>query len=143
MENVSDAVGSTSVTEEGASDAVENVSDAVGSTSVSRRRAPLVQWRMSLMRLGALLSRRRAPAYDNHFSTMTRRDRRALWQYFNPRPVRAFAITRTVGGGGGGVQPPGDRLLVVVELRGKKQSVRLDEISRLHIIFLVLGQHLT
>ena len=56
VENVSDAVGSAPVTEEGASDAVENVSDAVGSASVSRRRAPLMQWRMSLMRLGAILS---------------------------------------------------------------------------------------
>ena len=47
---------------------------------------------------------------------------------FNPRPVRAFLITRTVGGGGGGTTPPGDRPLIVVELRGKDQSMRLDEI---------------
>ena len=32
---------------------------------------------------------------------------------------------------------------MVVELRGKNQSMRLDEISRLHILFLVLGQNLT
>ena len=64
---------------------------------------------------------------------------------FNPRPVRAFLITRTVRGGGGWYDPPppGDRPLMVVELRGKNQSMRLDEISRLHILFLVLGQHLT
>ena len=65
---------------------------------------------------------------------------------FNPRPVRAFLITRTVRGGGGGGWydlPPGDRPLMVVELRGKDQSMRLDEISRLHILFLVLGQYLT
>ena len=62
---------------------------------------------------------------------------------FNPRPVRAFLITRTVRGGGWYDPPPGDRPLMVVELRGKKQSMCLDEISRLHILFLVLGQHLT
>ena len=33
--------------------------------------------------------------------------------------------------------------MMVVELRGKDQSMRLDEISRLHILFLVLGQYLT
>ena len=59
---------------------------------------------------------------------------------FKPRPVRAFLITRTVGGGG--VGPPGDRPLLVAELHGK-HSMRLDEISRLHILFLDLGQHLT
>ena len=32
---------------------------------------------------------------------------------------------------------------MVVELRGKDQSMRLDEISRLHILFLVLGQYLS
>ena len=31
---------------------------------------------------------------------------------------------------------------MVVELRGKTQSMRLDEISRLHTLLLVLGQHL-
>ena len=62
---------------------------------------------------------------------------------FNPRPVRAFLITRTVRGGVGTTPPPGDRPLMVVELRGKDQSMRLDEISRLHILFLVLGQYLT
>ena len=36
---------------------------------------------------------------------------------FNPRPVRAFLITRTVRGGW--YDPPGDRPLMVVELRGK------------------------
>ena len=63
---------------------------------------------------------------------------------FIPRPVRAFLRTRTVRGGGGWYDPPpGDRPLMVVELRGKNQSMRLDEISRLHILFLVLGQYLT
>ena len=63
---------------------------------------------------------------------------------FNPRPVRAFLITRTVRGGGWyDPPPPGDRPLMVVELRGKNQSMCLDEISRLHILFLVLGQYLT
>ena len=61
---------------------------------------------------------------------------------FNPRPVRAFLITRTVRGGGVRPPPPGDRPLMVVELRGKNQSMRLDELSRLHILFLVLGQYL-
>ena len=42
--------------------------------------------------------------------------------------------------GVGVVQPPGDRPLIVVDLRGKKQSMRLDGISRMHILFLVLGQ---
>ena len=43
----------------------------------------------------------------------------------------------------GGTTPPGDRPLIVVELRGKKRSMRLDEISRMHILFVVLGQYLT
>ena len=47
------------------------------------------------------------------------------------------------GRGGGVYDPPGDQRLIVVELRGKKQSTRLDEISRMHILFLVLNQHLT
>ena len=63
--------------------------------------------------------------------------------FFNPRPVRAFLITRTVRGGGWFDPPPGDRPLMVVELRGKDQSMRLDEISRLHILFLFPGQYLT
>ena len=75
-----------------------------------------------------------AKRYESHLQALT----------FNPRPVRAFLITRTVRGGGvGTTPPPGDRPLIVVELRGKDQSMRLDEISRLHILFLVLGQYLT
>ena len=55
-----------------------------------------------------------------------------------------YFATFASGGGGGGTTPPGDRPLMVVELRGKNQSTRLDETSRLHILFLVvLGQHLT
>ena len=54
-----------------------------------------------------------------------------------------FATFASGGGGGVGTTPPDDRPLMVVELRGKKQSTRLDKISRLHILFLVLGQHLT
>ena len=55
-----------------------------------------------------------------------------------------FATFASGGGGGvGTTPPPGDRPLMVVELREKNQSMRLDEISRLHILFLVLGQHLT
>ena len=46
-------------------------------------------------------------------------------------------------GGGGWYDPPWRSALMVVELRGKNQLMRLDEISRLHILFLVLGQHLT
>ena len=42
-------------------------------------------------------------------------------EWFNPRPVRAFLIMRTVRGGGV-VRPPGDRPLMVVELCGKKNS---------------------
>ena len=63
----------------------------------------------------------------------------------NPRPFSVFRHLRQWRGGGGvgTTPPPGDRPLMVVELRGKKQSTRLDEISRLHILFLVLGQHLT
>ena len=62
----------------------------------------------------------------------------------NPRPFSVFRHLRQWrGGGGGGTTPPGDRPLIVVELRRKNQSTRLDEISRLHILFLVLGQHLT
>ena len=63
--------------------------------------------------------------------------------YLNPRPFSVFRHLRQWRGGGGWYDPPGDRPLVVIELRGKKQSTRLDEISRLHILFLVLGQHLT
>ena len=47
----------------------------------------------------------------------------------------------TFASGGGLVDPPGDRPLIVVELREKKRSMRLDGISRMHILFLVLGQH--
>ena len=61
----------------------------------------------------------------------------------NPRPFSVFRHLRQWRGGGVVRPPPGDRPLMVVELCGKKQSTRLDEISRLHILFLVLGQHLT
>ena len=39
--------------------------------------------------------------------------------------------------------PPGDWKLSVVALRGKDQSLRLDEYSRLVYSFLTLGQYLT
>ena len=62
----------------------------------------------------------------------------------NPRPFSVFRHLRQWRRGGvGTTSPPGDRPLMVVELRGKNQSTCLDEISRLHILFLVLGQHLT
>ena len=59
----------------------------------------------------------------------------------NPRPFSVFRHLRQWRGWGW-YDPPGDRPLMVVELLGKKQSTRLDEISRLHMLFLVLGQHL-
>ena len=46
-----------------------------------------------------------------------------------------YFATFASGGEGGWYDPPGDRPLMVVELRGKKQSTRLDEISRFHIFF--------
>ena len=61
----------------------------------------------------------------------------------NPRPVRAFLITRTVGGIDTSPPPRGDWLLIELELRDKSQSMRLAEISRFRITFLVLGQYLT
>ena len=60
----------------------------------------------------------------------------------NPRPFSVFRHLRQWRGAGT-TPPPGDRPLMIVELRRKNQSTRLDEISRLHILFLVLGQHLT
>ena len=59
----------------------------------------------------------------------------------NPRPWYVFCHLRQCSGGGL-VRPPADRPLIVVDLRLKKQSMRLDGISRMHILFLVLGQHL-
>ena len=57
-----------------------------------------------------------------------------------PARTRCFATFARAGGGGvGATPPPGDLPLMVVELREKIQSMRLDEISRLHILFLVLG----
>ena len=58
-----------------------------------------------------------------------------MFRIFPPSPVEG-------GGGVGWYDPPGDRPLIVVDLRGKKQSMRLDGISRMHILFLVLAQHL-
>ena len=60
----------------------------------------------------------------------------------NHRPVRAFLITRTVGGGVD-TTPPAVSKLRVVELRGKDQWLGLDEYSRLLVCFLTLGQYLT
>ena len=54
---------------------------------------------------------------------------------FNPRPVRAFLITRTVGGGGEGVRTPGDRPLVVAELRGKTLDASRRDLATAHIVF--------
>ena len=59
----------------------------------------------------------------------------------NPRPGRAFSITRP--GRGGVDAPPGVSKLSVVALREKDQSIALDEYSRLVVYFLTLGQHLT
>ena len=47
------------------------------------------------------------------------------------------------GGGGGSYNPPWRSAHDCRRASWKKQSMRLDEISRLHILFLVLGQHLT
>ena len=60
-----------------------------------------------------------------------------LMQHLTLARFPYFATFASGGGGGGGVgtTPPGDRPLMVVELRGKNQSTRLDEISRLHIFF--------
>ena len=62
--------------------------------------------------------------------------------YFNPRPGRAFSITRlcrvVVD-----ATPPGVLKLSVVALREKDQSIALDEYSRLVVYFFTLGQHLT
>ena len=72
------------------------------------------------------------------------RDFEKEFLFVNPRPFSVFRHLRQWrGGGGGGYDPPGDWPLIVVELRGKEQLMRLDEISLLHILFLVLGQHLT
>ena len=63
---------------------------------------------------------------------------------FNPRPGRAFSITRP--GRGASMRPPplGVSKLSVVALRKKKkQSIALDENSRLVVYLFTLGQHLT
>ena len=62
-----------------------------------------------------------------------------------PWPVFRISPPSPVEGGGGvGTTPPGDRPLMGRRAsRKKKQSMRLDEISRLHVYFLILGQHLT
>ena len=52
---------------------------------------------------------------------------------FNPRPVRAFLITRTVGGGGD--RTPDDRPLVVAELRGKTFDASRRDLAIAHIVF--------
>ena len=61
----------------------------------------------------------------------------------NPRPGRAFSITRP--GRGGGVMRPPWRFETkrFVALREKDQSIALDEYSRLVVYFFTLGQHLT
>ena len=51
---------------------------------------------------------------------------------FNSRPCSVFYhLRRWRGRGGGVVRPPGDRPLIVVELRGIKQSMHFDEIFRI------------
>ena len=52
---------------------------------------------------------------------------------FKSLPVRAFLITWTVGGGGLG--PPGDRPLVVAELRGKTFDASRRDLAIAHIAF--------
>ena len=56
---------------------------------------------------------------------------------------RCFATFAGVGGGGLVRPPLGVSKRSVVELRGKDQKIALAEYSRLVVLFLVLGQHLT
>ena len=79
----------------------------------------------------------------NKHRSPTRRYCSKTWQFLNHRPFSVFSHLLQWRGPGGWYDPPGDRPLIVVELREKKQSMRLDDISRLHILFLVLGQHFT
>ena len=74
---------------------------------------------------------------SDHMKCMLKRSRSA----FNPRPGRAFSITRP-GRGWGGCDPPGVSKLSVTALREKDQSIALDEFSRLVVYFLTLDQHL-
>ena len=56
---------------------------------------------------------------------------------FNPRPGRAFSITRPGRGEGwGSMRLPGVSILSVVTLREKGRSISLDEYSRLVAYFL-------
>ena len=69
-------------------------------------------------------------------------------RWLRPPPGRGLTLARfsyfaTFAGGGGGTTPYRSALDCRRASRKKKQSMRLDEISRCHILFLVLGQHLT
>ena len=66
---------------------------------------------------------------------------KAILFNLNPRPGRAFSITRP--GRGVDAIPPGVSKLSVVAPREKDQSIALDKNSRLVAYFLTLGQHLT
>ena len=61
----------------------------------------------------------------------------------NPRTYTAFRHPRPCRGGGGWYDPPAVSKSGVVELRNRNQRNALDEISRLRILSLTLGQYLT
>ena len=57
-----------------------------------------------------------------------------LFCSINPRPGRAFSITRP-GKGGVDATPPGVSKLSVVALREKDKSIAFDKYSRLVVFF--------
>ena len=73
-----------------------------------------------------------------------------LWMLMSPTITHALTLARkrcfatfAHAGGGVGATPPGVWKRSVVELSGKDQRIALNEISRLVVYFLTLGQHLT